>query len=44
MENLMSEEKKLLYKLLEGWEAALPDDVVPVVRDFVDSQPDSAVA
>lgn len=44
MENLMSEEKKLLYKLLEGWEAALPDDIVPVVRDFVDSQPDSAIA
>ena len=40
----MSEEKKLLYKLLEGWEDALPDDIVPVVRNFVDSQPDSAVS
>ena len=44
MENLMSEEKELLYKLLKGWEESLPDDIVPVVRDFVDSQPDSAVA
>ena len=44
MENLMSEKKELLYKLLEGWETALPDDIVPIVRDFVDSQPDSAVA
>jgi 1-acyl-sn-glycerol-3-phosphate acyltransferase len=44
MENLMSEEKEVLYKLLKGWEDALPADLVPVVRDFVDSQPDSAVS
>lgn len=40
----MSEEKELLYKILEGWEDALPADLVPVVKNFVDSQPDSAVA
>ena len=40
----MSEEKELLYKILEGWEEALPADLVPVVKNFVDSQPDSAVA
>jgi 1-acyl-sn-glycerol-3-phosphate acyltransferase len=40
----MSEEKEVLYKLLKGWEDALPADLVPVVRDFVDSQPDSAVS
>ena len=32
----MSEEKEVLYKLLKGWEDALPADLVPVVRDFVD--------
>ena len=40
----MSEEKALLYKLLAGWEDTLPAELVPVVRNFVDSAPDSAVA
>jgi len=40
----MSEKKEVLYKLLKGWEDALPADLVPVVRDFVDNQPDSAVS
>lgn len=44
MEKLMSEEKVLLYKLLKGWEDALPDELVPAVKDFVDAQPDTAVA
>ena len=43
MEKLMSEKKEELYKILEGWEEALPADLVPVVKDHVDAQPDSAV-
>ena len=39
----MSEKKEELYKILEGWEEALPADLVPVVKDHVDAQPDSAV-
>ena len=44
MEKLMSEEKMLLYKILEGWEDALPAELVPVVKNFVDSAPDSDIA
>ena len=40
----MSEKKEVLYETLKGWEDALPSDVVPVVRNFVDAQPDSAVS
>lgn len=44
MEKLMSEKKELLYETLKGWEEALPGDLIPVVRNFVDAQPDSAVS
>ncbi len=44
MEKLMSEQKELLYEILKGWEDSLPADIVPLVRSFVDSQPDSAVS
>ena len=40
----MSEEKAVLYKMLEGWEEAIPAELVPVVKNFVDSAPDSDVA
>jgi len=40
----MSEVKDTLFKMLQGWEAAVPADVVPVVRDFLDNVSDSAVA
>ena len=44
MERTLSKEKELLYKNLEGWEKAIPENVVPVVNEFVENASDEIVA
>ena len=44
MERTLSKEKELLYKNLEGWEKAIPENVVPVVNEFVENASDETVA
>ena len=39
----MSEEKKTLYELLEGWEESIPGNLIQIVTEFVDSRPDSVI-